>query len=468
MENTEEVLAALGQFTKEPATDIPQLLDDYLEYVSKSGYTQFPWVTIKPLFKVKLENVISEFIKLSPASSVPVMPNVEPFNLEEMKTRIWDQFESYDGIPFTIQRLCELLTTPTKNYKRIDKFLRGLEKVMLVVSTIEPKPLPAEMSNGVSLETSASGSSSTSQDLAAAGSRRLGDSLESPAKRMRLSIEEDGGPCDSADQLPTPVQESSPPGNECIPAAGPLAEPVIPSTSSSPQGEGSGESMEIDAECTSSQARLELSSGDKSADSAAKLADVAKAEETGSSEAAPEESKHGEDEDMKVDSAEEVKADSVELAAAVNDAPAASDSADSAAAAAVAAEETATADGDSAAQTGAASELECGAEEGISTSGEPGPATTNAQVETNSEAEASTAEQSEEASPADTAAAPEQAQEEQQSVGSSQSDSEKRAEETVGMADSSDEAEQPRSAPMDTAEAEPSPQQGEDSPDQSV
>ena len=41
--------------------------------------------------QVKLENVISEFIKLSPASSVPVMPNVEPFNLEEMKTRIWDQ-----------------------------------------------------------------------------------------------------------------------------------------------------------------------------------------------------------------------------------------------------------------------------------------------------------------------------------------------------------------------------------------
>lgn len=29
------------------------------------------------------------------------------------------------------------------------------------------------------------------------GIRRLGDSLESPAKRMRLSIEEDGGPCDS-------------------------------------------------------------------------------------------------------------------------------------------------------------------------------------------------------------------------------------------------------------------------------
>ena len=40
--------------------------------------------------------------------------------------------------------------------------------------------------------------------------------------------------------------------------------------------------------------------GDKSADSAAKSEDGGKAEETGSSEAAPEESKQGEDEDMKV------------------------------------------------------------------------------------------------------------------------------------------------------------------------
>lgn len=32
-------------------------------------------------------------------------------------------------IPFTIQRLCELLTEPKRNYTGIDKFLRGVEKV---------------------------------------------------------------------------------------------------------------------------------------------------------------------------------------------------------------------------------------------------------------------------------------------------------------------------------------------------
>ena len=31
--------------------------------------------------------------------------------------------------PFLSQRLCELLTQPKRHYKRVDKFMRGLEKV---------------------------------------------------------------------------------------------------------------------------------------------------------------------------------------------------------------------------------------------------------------------------------------------------------------------------------------------------
>ncbi|CAB4040263.1 serine threonine- phosphatase 4 regulatory subunit 2-A-like, partial [Paramuricea clavata] len=40
--------------------------------------------------------------------------------------------------PFTIQRLCELITEPKKYYKTTDKFLRGVEKNIMVVSTVQP------------------------------------------------------------------------------------------------------------------------------------------------------------------------------------------------------------------------------------------------------------------------------------------------------------------------------------------
>lgn len=38
-------------------------------------------------------------------------------------------FDVFSRIPFTIQRLCELLTDPKRNYTGTDKFLMGLEKV---------------------------------------------------------------------------------------------------------------------------------------------------------------------------------------------------------------------------------------------------------------------------------------------------------------------------------------------------
>ncbi|KAF4614996.1 hypothetical protein D9613_003208 [Agrocybe pediades] len=44
-----------------------------------------------------------------------------------------DQFE--DNPPFTIQRLCELCVDPMRQYKSVGKYLRAVEKTLLVTST---------------------------------------------------------------------------------------------------------------------------------------------------------------------------------------------------------------------------------------------------------------------------------------------------------------------------------------------
>jgi len=85
-------------------------------------------------------NVIAEFVEQSSLSDIPPYPNVDPFNYEAMKTMLLERFDTFNGPPFTIQRLCELLSCPRKEYNRVDKFMRAVEKNILVVSTCDLRP----------------------------------------------------------------------------------------------------------------------------------------------------------------------------------------------------------------------------------------------------------------------------------------------------------------------------------------
>ncbi|XP_055388975.1 serine/threonine-protein phosphatase 4 regulatory subunit 2 [Condylostylus longicornis] len=153
MENAEEVLQILERFTKLKQKDIPKELDEYLAYVAKTGDTVFTWANIKYLFREKLIHVIKDFHdSTSNVDDLPQYPNVDPFNYETMKTALLERLELFNSAPFTIQRICELLTNPKKQYSRIDKYMRALEKNILVVSTIEPGRKQPESENGDSLD----------------------------------------------------------------------------------------------------------------------------------------------------------------------------------------------------------------------------------------------------------------------------------------------------------------------------
>ncbi|XP_077546500.1 uncharacterized protein LOC144159098 [Haemaphysalis longicornis] len=137
----ETVLDALTDFANQKPAEIPSVLDEYLAHIAKTGDTLFSWQKLRPLLCRKLELVMNEFHKTSPTDDLPALPNVEVFKFDEMKEKVLEAVNNFTSAPFTIQRLCELVVDPRKHYKRTDKFMRGVEKNVLVVSTIEPKSL---------------------------------------------------------------------------------------------------------------------------------------------------------------------------------------------------------------------------------------------------------------------------------------------------------------------------------------
>ncbi|XP_046896588.1 serine/threonine-protein phosphatase 4 regulatory subunit 2-A-like [Hypomesus transpacificus] len=132
------VLEAFKDFEKKGERETCPVLDQLLCHVAKTGETMIPWTQFKSYFLFKLERVMDDFQSSTPDQRSPANPNVEYIPFKEMKERILKIVDGYNGIPFTIQRLCELLTEPKKNYTGTDKFLRGVEKNVMVVSCVCP------------------------------------------------------------------------------------------------------------------------------------------------------------------------------------------------------------------------------------------------------------------------------------------------------------------------------------------
>lgn len=147
MDNPELILQSLEHFPKlkdEADYSIPLELEEYIHYVAKTGDPVFQWTLVKPLFREKMIKVVTDFFESTPGE-IPDYPNVNKFNYDSMKSTLLERIDWFKGAPFTIQRISELLVNPTKEYNRVDKYMRALEKNIYVVSTREPgMPQPVE------------------------------------------------------------------------------------------------------------------------------------------------------------------------------------------------------------------------------------------------------------------------------------------------------------------------------------
>ncbi|KAJ2595694.1 hypothetical protein GGF39_003729 [Coemansia sp. RSA 1721] len=60
--------------------------------------------------------------------------------IRDLEERIGYSLRTFDEAPFTIQRIAELLAWPEKHYRSVIKFLRAVERVVYVTSTVEEFP----------------------------------------------------------------------------------------------------------------------------------------------------------------------------------------------------------------------------------------------------------------------------------------------------------------------------------------
>ncbi|KAH8107124.1 PPP4R2-domain-containing protein [Cristinia sonorae] len=82
-----------------------------------------------------------------PRAHLPGNPNeapkhtLTPEEAKEFKEALFKLIDDFEGPPFTIQRVCELSITPRKHYKYLGKYLRAVEKALLVTSTADAFPI---------------------------------------------------------------------------------------------------------------------------------------------------------------------------------------------------------------------------------------------------------------------------------------------------------------------------------------
>ncbi|CAG9534371.1 unnamed protein product [Cercopithifilaria johnstoni] len=139
-------------FSKSPVQEI----DEYFELVAKLGRPLFKWDIIRCAFLWKLEQTMSEMLSVEAENAVTENDKkmlISNDDLRQQRQFILLKAAEFDGTPFTFQRLCELLISPSRHYKRTDKYLRALEKNINVVTTITEngeritgvEPFPGEL-----------------------------------------------------------------------------------------------------------------------------------------------------------------------------------------------------------------------------------------------------------------------------------------------------------------------------------
>ncbi|KAJ7063169.1 PPP4R2-domain-containing protein [Mycena amicta] len=153
---------------------------ELLQHIASTDSFDSEWSPLRDAIKHKLQQNIDLF--LSTPDRPPLPPSFQPLatasgglklppfpphrtilpvppsymtaqEAADMKAELFTLLDQFDSAPFTIQRVCELCLEPKKHYNSVGKYLRAVEKALLVTSTHNSFPPLSESERDITIRT---------------------------------------------------------------------------------------------------------------------------------------------------------------------------------------------------------------------------------------------------------------------------------------------------------------------------
>ncbi|XGW35492.1 hypothetical protein V3C99_019037 [Haemonchus contortus] len=112
-------------------------IEVYFENVTETGKSRLPWELVRPAFLWKVKSCMDEMVRWHRQREGPDSVDMsEGSENKRMYDFILEKAAKFEAAPFTWQRICELLNSPSRHYRKADKYFRALDKTINVVTTV--------------------------------------------------------------------------------------------------------------------------------------------------------------------------------------------------------------------------------------------------------------------------------------------------------------------------------------------
>lgn len=135
--------ASLEEFSHQPTNErkLTDSLRGVLAETACTGVIRYEWPLLRHLVAHQLEVQLKQFEAAEHVDVGPARPlGSGDGDLAATVKRFTGLLKQFQGPPWTLQRLCELILEPRKQYQRLHKLILALEKLLLVTGEVEVTP----------------------------------------------------------------------------------------------------------------------------------------------------------------------------------------------------------------------------------------------------------------------------------------------------------------------------------------